>query len=105
MTPEIKVGEKQKNCSNHTLSTLRKRPFGAQRLMLDTLISYENDRAKMKESRQNDNEIRVQEDNITENVRPKSTLTFTNLLNVVAYNQSQKTQGKLERRIVSVKVQ
>ena len=38
----------------------------------------------MKESRQNDREIRIQDDNITENASEKSPLTFRNLLYVVA---------------------
>ena len=54
----------------------------------------------MKERRQNDREIRVQDDSITENVNTRSPLTFRNFLYVVAYMQSQKTQRKLERRLV-----
>ena len=54
----------------------------------------------MKESRQNDRVIRVQDDNITENTNARSPLTFINLLYVAAYMQSQKTQRKLERRFV-----
>ena len=39
----------------------------------------------MKESGQNDREVRVQDDNITENTNARSSLTFKNLLYVVAY--------------------
>ena len=39
----------------------------------------------MKDNMQNDSEIRIQEDNITENISPRSTLTFRNLLFVVSY--------------------
>ena len=46
----------------------------------------------MKERRQNDRGIRVQDDNITKNITAKSPLTFRNLLYVVAYMQSQKTK-------------
>ena len=56
----------------------------------------------MKESRQNYREIRVQDDNITENTNPSSPVIFRNLVQVVAYMQSQKTQRKLERRYVYV---
>ena len=54
----------------------------------------------MKDSRQNDRETRVQGDNITENTNARSLLTFRNLLYVVVYMQSQKTQTKLERRFL-----
>ena len=54
----------------------------------------------MKESRQSDREIRVQEDKITDNTSVRSPLTFRNLLYVVAYTQSQKTQRKLEREVL-----
>ena len=39
----------------------------------------------MKESRQNDREIRVQDDNIMENTNVRSPVPFRNLLYVVAY--------------------
>ena len=54
----------------------------------------------MKEGRQNDREIRVLDDNITGNANARSPLTFRDLLYVVAYMQSQKTQRKLEKRFV-----
>ena len=54
----------------------------------------------MKEDRQNDREIRALEDNITENTNARSPLTFRNLMYVVAYMQSQKTQRKLEKRFI-----
>ena len=49
---------------------------------------------------QNSREIRVQDDNITENTNATSPLTFRNLLQVVAYIQSQKTQRELQRSVV-----
>ena len=54
----------------------------------------------MKESRQNNRQIRVQDDNITENTNARSQLTFGNLVYVVVYMQSQKTQRNLEKRFV-----
>ena len=42
----------------------------------------------MEESRQNNREIRVQDDKIKENTNARSPLTFRNLLRVVAYMQS-----------------
>ena len=54
----------------------------------------------MKERKQNDKEIRVQDDNITENTNARSPLTFRNLVYVIAYMQIQKAQIKLERRFV-----
>ena len=42
----------------------------------------------MKESRQNDREIRAQDDNITENTNARSPLTLRDLLYVVVYIQS-----------------
>ena len=39
-----------------------------------------NERAKLKERRQNYKEIRVQDDNIAENTNARSSLTFRNLL-------------------------
>ena len=46
----------------------------------------------MKESGQNDREIRVQDDNITENTNARSPLILRSLLYVIAYMQSQKTK-------------
>ena len=54
----------------------------------------------MKESRESYREIRVQDDGISENTNARSPLTFRNLLYVVPYMQSQKTQRKLERRFL-----
>ena len=54
----------------------------------------------MKERRQNDREIRVQNDDIMENTNVRSPLAFRNLLYVVAYMQSQKIQRKLERDVL-----
>ena len=54
----------------------------------------------MEESRQNDREIRVQDDNITGKTNVRYQLTFRNLLYIVAYMQIQKTQGKLKRCFV-----
>ena len=54
----------------------------------------------MKESRQHDRKIKVQDDSIKENTNARSLLKFRSLLYVVAYMQSQKTQRKLERRFV-----
>ena len=42
---------------------------------------------------------------MTENTNARSPLTFRNLLFVLAYMQSTKTQRKLERRFIQVKVQ
>ena len=55
----------------------------------------------MKESRQNNREIRVQDDNITETSNARSPLTFRNLLYVVAYMQSQKTKKARETFCIS----
>ena len=41
---------------------------------------FVNERAKMKESRQNYREIRVPDDNLTENTNARFPLTFQNLL-------------------------
>jgi len=81
MARKSKVEGRQKHFSNHTFFTLRKRPFGAQR----SILIYENARANMKDNMQYDSEIRIQEDNITANISPRSTLTFRNLLFVVSY--------------------
>ena len=54
----------------------------------------------MKESTESDREIRVQDNNITENTNVKSPLTFRNLLYVVAYMQSQTT--KIARESFSI---
>ena len=54
----------------------------------------------MKESRQSDREVRVQDHNITENTNVRSPLTFRNLLHVVAYMQRQKMLRQLERCFV-----
>ena len=43
----------------------------------------------MKKRRQNDREMRVQDDNITESANARSPLTFRNLLFVVAYMQTK----------------
>ena len=59
-------------------------------MVLYTQISYVNERVKIKGSRQNDREIRVQEDNIMENTNERSPLVFRNLLFVIAYMQSHK---------------
>ena len=59
-------------------------------MILYTRISYVNERAKMKKSRQNDGEIRVQDDNIKQNTNAKSPLAFKNLLYVAAYMQSKR---------------
>ena len=45
---------------------------------------------KIKESRHSDREIRVQDDNITENINVRSPLTFRRLLYVVAYMKDTK---------------
>jgi len=55
----------------------------------------------MKESRQDDEEIRVQDDNITENVSARSPLTVRNLRYVVAYIQSQMTKKAGETFCIS----
>ena len=60
--------------------SIRKGPDWVQRLALYTRKSYVNERAKMKESRQNYRKIRVQDDNITEYTNAESPLTFRNLL-------------------------
>ena len=64
-----------------------------------------NERAKLKESRQINREIRVQDDNITENSNIISPLTFRNLPKAVAYMQSQRTERKLNRRFTEAKIQ
>ena len=58
----------------------------------------------MKERRQNDREIRVEDDNIRENTTARSPLPYRNILYVLAYIQSQKTRRKLERHFVSTKI-
>ena len=55
----------------------------------------------MKESRQNDREIRVQDDSIMENTNASSPLAFRNLLYVVVYMQSQKTKKAREMFFIS----
>ena len=55
----------------------------------------------MKESRQNDSGIRIQYDNITENINARSPLTFRNLLYVVVYMQSQMTKKAGETFCIS----
>ena len=68
----------------------------------DSLFIHEkavvNERAKMKEIRQNDGKIKVQDDNITENINAR--FNIQKFLYVVACVQSQKTQRKLERHFV-----
>ena len=54
----------------------------------------------MKKSKQNDREIRVQDDSTTENLNARSLLTFRKLQLVDTYMQSQKTQRKVERRFL-----
>ena len=58
----------------------------------------------MKESRQNGREVTAQDNNITENIHTRSLLIFRNLVYVVAHIQYHKTQRKLERCCVQVKV-
>ena len=58
----------------------------------------------MKESRQINRQIRVQEDKKSENTNAKSPLTFRHFLSVVAYMQIHKTQRKLERHFLYAKV-
>ena len=55
----------------------------------------------MKESRKNAREIRVQDDNITENTNARFPLTFRNLLYVIAYIQSQRTKKARETLCLS----
>ena len=55
----------------------------------------------MKENRQHDREIRVQDDSITENITARSPLAFRNLLYVVAHMQSQKTKKARETFFIS----
>ena len=50
----------------------------------------------MKDSRQNNREIKAQDDNITENTNARSPLTFRNLLLVDAYMQIQETRKARE---------
>ena len=50
----------------------------------------------MKESMQNDKEIRVQDINITENTSTRSLVIFRNFLYVFAYMQSQQTKKDRE---------
>ena len=55
----------------------------------------------MKESRESGREIRVQNDDITENTNLRSPLKFRNLLYVVAYMQIQKAKKARETFCIS----
>ena len=60
-----------------------------------------NERAEVKDSRQNNREIKAQDDNITENTNARSPLTFRNLLLVDAYMQIQETRKARETFCIS----
>ena len=59
----------------------------------------------MKEIRQKYGEIGVQDDNITENATVRSPLTFRRFTVCCCLDAKPKTQRKLERHFVQVKVQ
>ena len=70
---------KEENFSDHARFAPRKRTF-ERRDRSFIHESFVNERAKIKESRQNYREIRVQDDNIAENTNTRFPLTFRNLL-------------------------
>ena len=64
---------------DHVLFALRQRSIIAQRFATYTGKSCKNEKAKMKESKQNDRN-RVQDDNITESANARLPLLFRNFL-------------------------
>ena len=60
----------------HALSVHRKCHFAVQRMATYTRKGCKSERAKITESRENDREIRVQDDSITENTNTRSPFIF-----------------------------
>ena len=95
------LGGPPANVFAHALFALRKCPILEQRLATYVQKCCKNERAKMKDCKQNDRN-RVQDDIIMENTNARSPLIFRNFLYVVVYMQSQKTQRKLEQHFAQV---